>query len=73
LKSTNKPLVVKASFKSIEPELHARKFILIHKSYIVSEESIRAVRENSIFIKDLKLTIGETYRDVVDNLVGNSS
>jgi two-component system LytT family response regulator len=34
----------------------------------LSIESITAVRKNSIFIKDLELPIGETYRESVDKL-----
>jgi len=44
-------------------------FIRIHKSYIVAIESITAVRKTSVFIKDMELPIGETFRDAVDNLV----
>jgi two-component system, LytTR family, response regulator len=73
LKSTTKPLVVRASFKSIEPELPVHKFIRIHKSFIVSLESITAVRKNSVFIKDIELPIGETFREDVEKLVRNNS
>ena len=72
-KSTNKPMVVRASFKSIETELPPRKFIRIHKSYIISVDSITAIRKNSIFIKDLELPIGETFRADVEKLVSNGS
>ena len=73
LKSTNKPMVVRASFKSIETELPPRKFIRIHKSYIISVDSITAIRKNSLFIKDLELPIGETFRAEVEKLVNNGS
>ncbi len=69
LKSSNKPLLFRTSLKAIEPELHPSKFIRIHKSYIVSIESITAVRKTSMFIKDMELPIGETYRDTVEKLV----
>jgi two-component system, LytTR family, response regulator len=73
LKSTVKPLIVRASFKSIEPELPANKFIRIHKSFIISLESITAIRKNSVFIKDIELPIGETFRDEVEKLIRNNS
>ncbi len=73
LKSTAKPLIVRASLKSIEPELPQNKFIRIHKSYILSLESITAIRKNSVFIKDLELPIGETYRAEIDKLIRNNS
>ena len=72
LKSTNKPLVARTSLTAIEKELPASKFIRAHKSYILSIDSITAVRKNSVFIKDLELPIGETYKDAVLQLTGRS-
>jgi DNA-binding LytR/AlgR family response regulator len=69
LKTSNKPLLFRTSLKAIEPELPASKFIRIHKSYIVAIESITAIRKTSVFIKDMELPIGETFRDAVEKLV----
>lgn len=69
LKNANKPLLFRTSLKALEPELAASKFIRIHKSYIVSIESITAIRKASVFIKDMELPIGETFRDAVEKLV----
>ncbi|HEY1869902.1 MAG TPA: LytTR family DNA-binding domain-containing protein [Chitinophagaceae bacterium] len=69
LKSSNKPLVIRSTFKTIEADLPPSKFIRIHKSYIVSLDSITSVRKTSVFIKDLELPVGETYRDVIEKLV----
>lgn len=69
LKSTGKPLMFRSSLKAIEPELPASKFIRIHKSYIVAIASITAIRKSGVFIKDMELPIGETYRDPVEQLV----
>lgn len=69
LKSPGKPLLFRSSLKAIEPEFPDAKFIRIHKSYIVSIESISAVRKTSLFIKDMELPIGETYRDAVEKLL----
>ena len=68
-KSSDKPLLFRTSLKAIEPELPPAKFIRIHKSYIVAIESITAVRKTSVFIKDMELPVGETYRDAVEKLV----
>ena len=69
LRSAGKPLLVRASLKSIESELPAGKFIRIHKSYILSLDSITAIRKNSVFIKESEFPVGETYREEVDKLV----
>ncbi len=68
LKSTKRPLVVRSSLKAIEIELPDNKFIRIHKSYLVSIAEITAVRKNSVFIGEMELPVGETYREIVDKL-----
>jgi two-component system, LytTR family, response regulator len=50
--------------------LPADKFIRIHKSYFVSVAGITAIRKNSVFIGDLELPIGETYREGVRQITG---
>ena len=70
LKSTTKPLVIRTSIKAIEEELPSAKFIRLHKSYIVSIDGITAIRKNSVFLKDIELPIGETYRDTVSRITG---
>ena len=70
LKSTPKPLLVRTSAKTLESELPADKFLRIHKSYIVAVASITAIRKNSVFIGDLELPVGETYRDTLRQLTG---
>ncbi len=70
LKSTAKPIVARISMKSLEDQLPSSKFIRIQKSYIVSKDSITAVRKNSIFIGATELPIGENYKDGVVALLG---
>lgn len=72
LKSTGKPLIVRSGVKAIEQELPAEQFLRVHKSYIVSVESITAVRKNSIFIQDMEIPVGAIYRDAVDRLTGKA-
>ena len=69
LKSTTKPLIVRTSFKAIEPELPQNKFIRIHKSWLVAISEITAVRKNNIFIKEVELPVGETFREAVEKLI----
>jgi len=72
LNSTPKPLLVRMSGKLIEAELPPDKFVRIHKSYIVAIASITAVRKNSVFIKEMELPVGETYREAVRQLTGRN-
>jgi two-component system, LytTR family, response regulator len=72
LKSAPKPLLVRMSGKQLEAELPADKFVRIHKSYIVAIASITAVRKNSVFIKELELPVGETFREALRQLTGRN-
>ena len=69
LKSTKKPLVVRISLKAIELQIPANKIIRIHKSYLIAISEITAVRKNTIFIKEMELPVGETFRDTIDKLI----
>jgi two-component system LytT family response regulator len=69
LKGDHKPHLFRTSLKAIEPELPSTGFVRIHKSYIVAVESITAIRKTSVFLKDLELPVGETYRDAIEKLV----
>ena len=68
LTSTKKPLIVRTSFKAIESELPSNKFVRIHKSWLVAISEISAVRKNSIYIKEMELPVGETFRNTIDRL-----
>jgi two-component system LytT family response regulator len=70
LKSSPKPLLVRTSAKTLEAELPADRFLRIHKSYIVAVASITAIRKNSVFIGELELPVGETYREALRQLTG---
>jgi two-component system LytT family response regulator len=70
VKSAPKPLLVRTSAKTLESELPAERFLRIHKSYIVAVASITAIRKNSVFIGEMELPVGETYRDALRQLTG---
>jgi len=72
LRSAPKPLLVRTSARTLEAELPKDKFIRIHKSYILSIDSITAVRKNSVFIGELELPVGETYRAALRQLTGKN-
>jgi len=73
LKHTPHPVVARMSMKGIEDLLPSAMFIRIQKSYIVSKESITAIRKNSVFIGATELPIGENYKDVVNKLIGRQA
>lgn len=70
LKSSPRPLVARTSIKTLEEQLPGRHFLRIHKSYIVSIDSITSIRKNSLFLRDQELAVGETFKEAVRNLTG---
>lgn len=72
LKSTAKPLIVRSGIRAIEQELPADGFLRVHKSFIVSVDSITSVRKNSVFIHEMEIPVGAVYRDAIDRLTGKT-
>ena len=73
LKSTNKPLLIRSSLKAIEHEVPSAKFLRIHKSYLIAVDSITSIRKKSVFIGDMELPVGETFRENVERLMSKGS
>jgi DNA-binding LytR/AlgR family response regulator len=71
LKSTNKVIVSKMSMKSIEEQLPSSVFLRIHKSYIISKEYVTSLKKSSIFIENIELPVGDTYKEAVAEYVNN--
>ncbi|NSL90722.1 LytR/AlgR family response regulator transcription factor [Chitinophaga solisilvae] len=72
LKNMPRPTVTRMSIKGLEEQLPSSRFIRIHKSYIVSVAAITAIRKTSVFLQDLELPVGETYRDAVYAIAGKN-
>jgi two-component system, LytTR family, response regulator len=71
LKSTGKVIVSKMSMKSIEEQLPSSVFLRIHKSYIISKEYVTSLKKSSIFIENIELPVGDTYKEAVAEYVNN--
>lgn len=65
-----KPLVARMSMKAIEDELPPAKFLRIHKSFIVSLDHISSVKKSSVFVGDMELPVGDTYKEVIERITG---
>lgn len=72
LKAPVKSLMVRMTVKAIEDELPASKFVRIHRSYIVAVDSLSSIRKGSVFIGDMELPVGETYKDAIIKLTGKA-
>ncbi|RZM18337.1 MAG: response regulator transcription factor [Pedobacter sp.] len=70
LTHNQKPVVTRMPMKSIEEQLPAPAFIRVHKSYIVAVAQITSIRKMSVFLGELELPIGESYKDGIDGITG---
>lgn len=68
----NKPLVIRMSMKSIEEKLSPKKFLRIHKSYIVALAKITSIRKGSVFLGGLEIPVSDNYKDQLLSVVGHS-
>jgi DNA-binding LytR/AlgR family response regulator len=69
LSSVPKPVITRLSLKSIEERLSAKKFIRVHKSFIVSVDKINSIRNNRIKLVNAEVPISEFYRDNLFKLI----
>ena len=72
LQSTAKPVVTRMSMKSLEEELPRSQFIRIHKSYIVSKDSITSIKKNSLFVGSMELPVSDNYKNNLTALIGKA-
>jgi DNA-binding LytR/AlgR family response regulator len=68
--TNNKPLIIRISMKSIEEKLSAKKFIRIHKSYIVSIARITSIRKGSVFLGNTELPLSDNYKEAFMAAIG---
>jgi DNA-binding LytR/AlgR family response regulator len=63
LSSSPKAVITRMSLKSIEEKLPPRKYIRVHKSFIVSVDKIQSIRNNVITLLNAEVPVSEFYRD----------
>lgn len=59
------------SFKHMEEMLPASKFIRVHKSYMVAIDKIEFIERNRIKIADKLIPVGDTYKKIFYETLGN--
>ncbi len=69
LKSLDKPIVTRLSFKNIENLIPSDKFVRVHKSYIVAIDKIISIRHNLINIGSFEIPLGTFYREKFFDLI----
>ncbi|RYY56638.1 MAG: response regulator transcription factor [Chitinophagaceae bacterium] len=70
LKNNKKGLVTRMTFREVEEMLPPTLFVRIHKSFIISTGSITSIKKSAVFLGELELPVGETYKDIIARITG---
>jgi DNA-binding LytR/AlgR family response regulator len=62
-KAAAKPILTLTSLKALEEKLPARRFMRIHRSFIVSLERIKSITRNTVQIEDITIPVSDQYKD----------
>ncbi|HMH31560.1 MAG TPA: LytTR family DNA-binding domain-containing protein [Puia sp.] len=63
-------LVVHQTMNDFEKSLPAKQFIRVHKSYLVAVNHIKIIYGNSIEVGEVTIPIGNSYKNIVMQLIG---
>jgi two-component system, LytTR family, response regulator LytT len=63
LASAPRPLLSLTSLKSLEEKLPARRFMRIHRSYIVALEKIKSITRSSVQIGEANIPVSDQYKE----------
>lgn len=69
LKNSEKAMLSLTSLKSLEEKLSLRKFMRVHRSFIVALDKITSMTRNSIQIGKMNITVGNQYKDAFNEFV----
>ncbi|PSR56358.1 DNA-binding response regulator [Adhaeribacter arboris] len=63
LQSEAKPLLSLTSLKALEEKLPARRFMRIHRSFIVALDKIKAITRNTVQIGETMIAVSDQYKE----------
>jgi two-component system response regulator LytT len=63
LKSAEKPLLSLTSLKALEEKLPSKRFMRVHRSFIVSLDKINSITRNALQIGKVNITVGDQYKE----------
>lgn len=70
LKNVGKAILSHTSLNALEEKLPAKRFIRVHRSYIVSLDKITSMTKSSILVGKKLITIGDQYKDAFMQFTG---
>jgi DNA-binding LytR/AlgR family response regulator len=73
LKNNPKPILTLMSLKTLEEELPTDKFMRVHRSFIVSLDSIEAIERSQILINNQRITVSDQYKPKFSDFITKNS
>jgi two-component system response regulator LytT len=70
LQNAEKPVLTLGSLKAFEEKLPRKRFIRVHRSYIVSLNKINSITRNALQIGRVNITVGDQFREEFGKFVG---
>jgi DNA-binding LytR/AlgR family response regulator len=70
LKNEEKAVLSLTSLKDLEEKLPTRRFMRVHRSFIVALDKISSMTKNSLQIGNRTITVGEQYKEAFNQFVG---
>lgn len=69
LQSTTKPILSLTSLKALEEKLPTRRFMRVHRSFIVALDKIEAVSRNTIQIGSAQIPVSDQYKETFNQFM----
>lgn len=63
LQSSSRPILSLTSLKALEEKLPAKRFMRIHRSFIVSLDQIKSITRNTVQIGEETITVSDQYKE----------
>jgi DNA-binding LytR/AlgR family response regulator len=70
LKNTEKSILSLTSLKALEEKLSPRRFMRVHRSFIVALDKITSMTKNSLQIDKKNIVVGNQYKDAFNQFLG---
>ncbi|NQX55907.1 response regulator transcription factor [Pedobacter panaciterrae] len=70
LKNAEKATLSRTSLKALEEKLPPKRFMRVHRSFIVSLDKITSMTKNSVHIGKMMISVGDQHKDAFAQFVG---
>lgn len=70
LRNTEKAILSLTSLKALEERLPAKRFMRVHRSFIVALDKITSMTKNTLQIGKINIAVGDQYKDAFTQFVG---